>query len=72
MALRNLSSDKSVAPSELRLRFGWDQFFRGRIAKAWRKPIGTFYKIRQPGESFTPDQWMRAVIKELWAFSIAI
>jgi len=51
---------------------GWDQFFRGRIAKAWRTPIGTYYKIRQPGESFTPDQWMRTVIKELWVFSIAI
>jgi hypothetical protein len=38
---------------------GWDQFFRGCIAKAaWRKPIGSYYKIRQPGESFTPDQWM--------------
>jgi hypothetical protein len=35
---------------------GWDQFFRGRIAKAWRIPIGIYYKIRQPGESFTPDQ----------------
>jgi hypothetical protein len=31
-----------------------------------------YYKIRQPGESFTPDQWMRTVIKELWALSIAI
>jgi hypothetical protein len=52
---------------------GWDQFFRGRIAtKAWRIPIGTYYKIRQPGESFTPDQWMRTVIKELWVFLIAI
>jgi hypothetical protein len=52
---------------------GWDQFFRGRIAKAcWRIPIGMYYKIRQPGESFTPDQWMRTVIKELWVFSIAI
>jgi hypothetical protein len=49
-----------------------DQFFCGRIAKAWRIPIGTYYKIRQPGESFTPDQWMRTVIKELWVFSIAI
>jgi hypothetical protein len=29
-------------------------------------------KIRQPGESFTPDQWMRTVIKELWVFSIAM
>jgi hypothetical protein len=29
--------------------------------------------IRQPGESFTPDQWMmRTVIKELWVFSVAI
>jgi hypothetical protein len=52
---------------------GWDKSFRGRIAKACRiLPIGTYYKIRQPGESFTPDQWMRTVIKELWVFSIAI
>jgi hypothetical protein len=51
---------------------GWDQFFRGCIAKAWRKPIGTYYKIRQSGNSFTPDQWMRTVIKELWEFSITI
>jgi hypothetical protein len=53
-------------------KIGWDQFLRGRIAKAWRIPIGTYYKIRQPGESFRPDQWMRTVIKELWVFSIAI
>ena len=53
-------------------KIGWDQFLHGRIAKAWRIPIGTYYKIRQPGESFTPDQWIRTVIKELWAFSIAI
>jgi hypothetical protein len=42
-------------------KIGWDQqFFRGRIAKAWRIPIGMYYKIRQPGDSFTPDQqqWM--------------
>jgi hypothetical protein len=36
------------------------------------QPIGMYYKIRQPGESFTPDQWMRTVIKELWAFLIAM
>jgi hypothetical protein len=30
-----------------------------------------YYKIRQPGDSFTPDQWMRTVITELcWTFSI--
>ena len=34
--------------------------------------FSTYYKIRQPGESFTPDQWMRTVIKELWEFSITI
>jgi hypothetical protein len=29
-------------------KIGWDQFFHGRIAKAWRIPIGTWYhKIRQ-------------------------
>jgi hypothetical protein len=42
------------------------------LAKAWRIPIGTYYKIRKPGESFAPDQWMRTVIKDLWVFSIAI
>jgi hypothetical protein len=53
-------------------KIGWDQFFHGRIVTAWRKPIGMYDKIRQPGKSFTPDQWMRTVIKELWEFSIAI
>jgi hypothetical protein len=32
-------------------KIGWNQFFRGCIAKAWRIPIGMYYKIRQPGES---------------------
>jgi hypothetical protein len=50
----------------------WDQFFRGRIAKAWQRPIAEYYKIRQPGESYTADQWMRSVIKELWELSIHI
>jgi hypothetical protein len=53
-------------------RIGWDQFFRGRIAKAWSIPIATYYKERQPGSSFTPDQWMRTVILELWIFSITV
>ena len=53
-------------------RIGWDQFFRGRIAKAWILPIGTYYKQRQPGASFTPEQWMRNVITELWKFSITL
>ena len=53
-------------------RIGWDQFFRGRIAKAWQTPIGMYYKIRRPGKSFTPEQWMRTVIKELWTFSIVV
>jgi hypothetical protein len=73
MALWNLSSNKYVAPSELRLRLGGiNSSVDASLAKAWRIPIGTYYKIRQPGESFTPDQWMRTVIKELWVFSIAI
>jgi hypothetical protein len=53
-------------------RIGWDQFFRGRIAKEWRVPICTYYKERQPGESFTPDQWMRNIITETWKLSITI
>jgi hypothetical protein len=51
---------------------GWDQFFRGRIAKAWRTPIDTFYKLRKPGEYYTSDHWMRSVITALWQFSIHI
>jgi hypothetical protein len=53
-------------------KIGWDQFLRGRIAKDWKRPITMYYKIRQPGESYTPDQWMRTVIKELWILSITI
>jgi hypothetical protein len=53
-------------------QIGWDQFFRGRIAKAWHRPIAEYYKIRQPGESYTANQWMRSVIKELWELSIHI
>jgi len=53
-------------------RIGWDQFFRGRIAKDWQIPIARFYEERQPGDSFTPEQWMRTVIQELWTFSITV
>jgi hypothetical protein len=62
-----LSRNKAIRSAiKAQAKIGWDRFFRGRIAKAWRlPPIGTYYKIRQPGESFTPDQWMRTVIKEL-------
>jgi hypothetical protein len=35
-------------------------------------PIATYYKERQPGTSFTPDQWMRTVISELWTFSMTL
>jgi hypothetical protein len=44
---------------------GWDQFFRGHIGAGPRHGANqlerTTYRIRQPGESFTPDQWMRTV-----------
>jgi hypothetical protein len=40
-------------------KIGWDQFFCRRIAKAWQIPIGTYYTIRQPGDSFTPAQLMQ-------------
>jgi hypothetical protein len=33
-----------------------------------------YHKIRQPGESFTLNQWMQTVysFKELWLFSVAL
>ena len=51
---------------------GWDQFFRGRIAKAWSIPIQTYYCARRPGETFTPDRWMRTMINEVWKFSLTL
>jgi hypothetical protein len=39
-------------------KIGWDQFFRGRIATDWKTAIKTYYQERQPGTSYTPDQWM--------------
>jgi hypothetical protein len=66
-APRNLSKRQiRSAFKAQQAKIGWDQFFRGRIAKAWRISIGMYYKIRQPGESFTPGRSMRTVIiKEL-------
>ena len=49
-------------------RIGWDQFFRGWIAKDWQISIARFYKEQQPGDSFTPDQWMRTVIRNYRLF----
>ena len=53
-------------------KIGWDQFFRGRITKDWQHAIQTFYSERQPGKSFTPDQWMRTTIDALWTFSLTL
>jgi hypothetical protein len=53
-------------------KIGWDQFLRGRVAKAWQRPIQTYYRLRQPGESFTPEQWMRKLISALWTFSLTM
>jgi hypothetical protein len=35
-------------------KIGWDQFFRGRIAMAWKSAIHAYYIERQPGDTFTP------------------
>jgi hypothetical protein len=58
MAPRNRPIQQQLRSAfKAQAKIGWDQFFLGRIAKAWRIPIRTYYKkIRQPGESFTPDQ----------------
>jgi hypothetical protein len=57
---------------EQQRRIGWDQFFRGRIAIAWKYAIRTYYAERRPGDSFTPDQWMRTTIKAIWDFSMTL
>ena len=57
---------------ESQRKIGWDQFFRGRIAKDWRLAIGIYYRERRPGESFTPDQWMRSTIGALWKFAMTL
>jgi hypothetical protein len=49
----------------------WDKLFWGWIAKEWQWLINTYYKMRQPADSYTSNQqWMRTVIKELWKLSI--
>ena len=53
-------------------KIGWDQFFRGRIAKDWKLAIRTYYQERQPGDSFTPDQWMRTTIEALWKLAMTL
>lgn len=53
-------------------KIGWDQFFRGRIALAWKSAIEVYYHERKPGSHFTPDQWMRTTIAALWHFSLTI
>ena len=53
-------------------KIGWDQFFRGRVAKDWKTAIRTYYRERRPGDSFTPDQWMRTTIDALWKFAMTL
>ena len=53
-------------------KIGWDQLLRGRIAKDWKTAIKTYYHERKPGDSYTPDQWMRTTIAALWKFSMTL
>jgi hypothetical protein len=53
-------------------KIGWDQFFRGRIAKDWKLAIQTYYKERQPGDSYTSDQWMRTTINAIWKLALTL
>ena len=53
-------------------RIGWDQLFRGRIATDWHQAIQAYYRERKPGEAFTPDQWMRTTIEEIWIFAMKL
>jgi hypothetical protein len=53
-------------------RIGWDQFFRGRISRAWKDAIRHYYHDRKPGDSFTPDHWMRTTIAGIWKFAMTL
>ena len=53
-------------------RIGWDQFFRGRISSAWKNAIRHYYNARKPGDSFTPDRWMRTTIDGIWKFAMTL
>jgi hypothetical protein len=41
---------------------------------ATSQPIGIYFKLQQPGESFMPEQRMRVTIKEelVWMFAISM
>jgi hypothetical protein len=53
-------------------RIGWDQFFRGRLSRDWQAAIASYYRDRRPGESFTPDKWMRSTIDAIWTFAMTL
>jgi hypothetical protein len=56
----------------LQSKIRWDQFFRGRIATDWKLAIQTYYRERQPGTSFTPDQWMQTTINAIWTLALTL
>jgi hypothetical protein len=83
IARRRIAPPEWIAPTEpiLRLltrafhaqtKIGWDQFFRGRIALAWKSAIQVYYHERKPGTKFTPEQWLRTTIDALWHFSLTL
>jgi predicted neuraminidase len=49
-------------------------FLRGWIVKEWQRRLtASYYKSHQPaGASYTSDQCMQTIIKELWKISIHI
>jgi hypothetical protein len=53
-------------------QIGWDQFFRGRLSRAWASAIGLYYKERRPGTAYTHDKWIRNTIKATWNFSMSL
>jgi hypothetical protein len=57
---------------EAQNKIGWDQFIRGRVATAWKTVISSYYSERRPGESYSPDRWMRTTIDALWTFGLTL
>ena len=50
----------------------WDQFFHGRLSKAWLTVIEIYYQEHRPGYIFTPNHWMRTTIDAIWTFSLTL
>jgi len=61
-----------VTAYERQSRIGWYHFLRGRLTFAWKPVIATYYRMKCPGDKFSPKMWTRRTIEQTWKLFITI